>query len=213
MILYINDFVSRREILHVLKKSEGLYKRTPVYSGEEAYYDDDIRVSETAVLEMDRTLRGIRQRARKLQGWRGKSHIIEPLKVQRYGVNGFFNFHWDWDTHVEEGNRVATFMIFLEANCTGGGTNFPDLPMPKDDRWCDVIECGSSDDQNVYKGVTFKPIQGAAVFWENTHVNGSLNTLVRHAGLPVASGQKVGLNIWTWDSAWRPPANGPKSAP
>jgi prolyl 4-hydroxylase len=136
-------------------------------------------------------------------GWRGNHTRLQPLKVQRYGPGGFYTFHYDWDALVEDGNRATTFMIYLVANCTGGGTNFPKLPMPEDARWCSVIECGEGRDG--YEGVTFKPVTGSAVYWENIHPNGTLHLGVRHASLPVKEGVKVGLNIWSWDDAWRKP--------
>lgn len=46
-------------------------------------------------------------------------------------------------------------------------------------------------------GVTFRPVEGNAVFWRNLDEEGrGLETMV-HAGLPVVSGRKVGMNIWT----------------
>ncbi|CAI7600466.1 unnamed protein product [Penicillium viridicatum] len=113
----------------------------------------------------------------------------------------FYNFDYDWDILAKYGNRVTTYMVYLVADCTGGGTNFPRLQRPNDSRWCKVIDC----DDDEYSGVTFKPKVGAAVFWENMHPNGSFHRGVRHASLPVKSGQKVGLNIWGWDKEWRPP--------
>lgn len=86
-------------------------------------------------------------------------------------------------------------MVYLEANCTGGGTNFPRLKMPPGKKWCEFIECG---DGLEHEGVTFKPIKGNAVFWENLRADGSGYPETWHAGLPVLSGTKVGLNIWSW---------------
>jgi len=34
---------------------------------------------------------------------------------------------------VTRGNRVATFMVYIAGNCTGGGTNFPDLKPTSED--------------------------------------------------------------------------------
>lgn len=89
-------------------------------------------------------------------------------------------------------------MVYLEADCTGGGTNFPRLKMPADKKWCEFIECGGDGEGLEYEGVTFKPITGNAVFWENLRADGSGYRETWHAGLPVLSGTKVGLNIWSW---------------
>lgn len=83
----------------------------------------------------------------------------------------------------------------------GGGTNFPmlDAPkaLPKVDEWCQFIDC----DEPWESGVTFRPIAGNAVFWMNMIDDGKGKLVgderVLHAGLPVTSGGKVGMNIWT----------------
>ncbi|KAE8350082.1 hypothetical protein BDV28DRAFT_159929 [Aspergillus coremiiformis] len=200
-IAYIDNFVSHDEIDHLLKLSKGRYKTSMVYPGDKSHIDNSQRVSESAVLPRDETVIRIEERALAFQGWRGNSTYMQPMKTQRYGVNGFYNFHYDWDSLVEKGNRVTTYMVYLVADCTGGGTNFPRLPRPNDTRWCNIIFC----DDDEYDGVTFKPRVGTAVFWENIHSNGSFHRGVRHASLPVKSGQKIGLNIWGWDKDWRPP--------
>jgi prolyl 4-hydroxylase len=75
------------------------------------------------------------------------------------------------------------------------------LEQPKDERWCDAIEC-DEEGRDGYQRVIFKPVKRAAVFWENFHMNGTGHIGVYHAGLPVKDGVKVGLNIWSWDSSW-----------
>jgi prolyl 4-hydroxylase len=90
--------------------------------------------------------------------------------------------------------------VHVEEGLTGGGTNFPILDAPKGDRgekWCEWIDC----DEPWENGVTFKPIEGNAVFWGNMVDDGRGimvgDERVLHAGLPVTSGRKVGMNIWT----------------
>ena len=164
-------------------------------------------MSESAVLEPDGVMERIKQRAMRIWGWKNNSTQVEPLKTQRYGVGGFYTFHYDWAKTSAQGNRVATFMVYLVGNCTGGGTNFPYLKRPpangsSNSRWCSVIDCEDDD----YDGVTFKPVAGSAVYWENLHANGSFHKAVYHAALPVESGEKIGLNVWLWDDDWhRPP--------
>ncbi|KAK3348904.1 putative prolyl 4-hydroxylase alpha subunit [Lasiosphaeria hispida] len=202
LVLYIHNFVSQDEISHLLNASVGKFEPSRVWWGADGEIDPQSRISDTAILDSDDVTEQIKQRALRIQGWKGgKSTYSQPLRAQRYGVGGFYTFHYDWDKAVKRGNRVATLMVYLVGNCSGGGTNFPELQRPDDARWCEVVDCDDGD----YEGVTFKPTVGAAVYWENMHPNGSFHMGVEHAALPVKSGEKVGLNIWLWDPEWTPP--------
>lgn len=116
-------------------------------------------------------------------------------------------------------------MVYLEANCTGGGTHFPRLEKPRGDEWCRFIECDAQKEYNsssvgdtkaaqegaqekiLGEGIIFKPIKGNAVFWENMRSDGSGYLESWHAGLPVKSGVKTGLNVWSWyQHGYMPPA-------
>lgn len=87
-------------------------------------------------------------------------------------------------------------MVYLGDECTGGGTQFPRISRPADERWCEFIEC-----DGVNQGTTFKPRKGSAVFWQNFDADGKGHKDTIHAGLPVQSGTKIGLNIWSWYQA------------
>jgi prolyl 4-hydroxylase len=94
-------------------------------------------------------------------------------------------------------------MVYVAANCTGGGTHFPRLQKPVDRSWCRFIECDAEPSnqggkEDLSQGVIFKPIAGNAVFWENMRSDGTGYSESWHAGLPVTKGSKVGLNIWSW---------------
>lgn len=92
------------------------------------------------------------------------------------------------------GNRISSFFGYVKAdNITGGGTNFPILDAPRDERWCKFIDC----DEEYESGVTFRPIEGNVVYWENLLADGRGDQRTLHAGLPVVSGEKIGMNIWT----------------
>lgn len=87
-------------------------------------------------------------------------------------------------------------MVYVEDQCEGGGTNFPKLECPSDERWREFLDCESGE--NGVDGVTFKAKKGAAVFWTNFDSEGRGYKETIHAGMPVTSGTKVGLNIWSW---------------
>jgi prolyl 4-hydroxylase len=99
-------------------------------------------------------------------------------------------------------------MVYVDADCEGGGTEFPRVKMPETGkgRWCEFLECGDEAGGEGRRGrdkmgIIFKPIRGNAVFWENLKPDGRGYEETYHAGLPVLSGSKVGLNIWSWGSA------------
>ncbi|KAL3299055.1 oxidoreductase, partial [Colletotrichum asianum] len=188
LIIYIHDFLNQDEISHVLAASEGRFEPSKLYNGPEHFVDPKTRISESAILQPDIITRRIKRRATSFRGWRNNSTFIEDLKVQRYGFNGYYSFHYDWDKMTLKGNRVATFMVYLTDSCTGGGTNFPRVDKPVDQRWCGIIDCEETE----YEGATFKPVAGSAVYWENMHANGSFHHGVRHASLPI-SGFGYGL--------------------
>jgi len=99
-------------------------------------------------------------------------------------------------------------MVWLGDECEGGGTRFPRLSLENGGRgdWCRFVECGEGKggeeedkgEDGEGKGVTFKPIKGNAVFWENIRSDGTGYEESWHAGLPVTKGTKIGLNIWSW---------------
>jgi len=90
-------------------------------------------------------------------------------------------------------------MVYVQAEgLVGGGTEFPRLTGRRDGMWCELLECGNGEEEI---GLVFKPIAGNAVFWINLGPDGRGYPETWHAGLPVQSGTKIGLNIWSWGSA------------
>ncbi len=133
-----------------------------------------------------------------------RSHL-EPLQLVKYAPTEHYHFHTDWFTSAAHaspevgGNRVTSFFVYVqvEEGTVGGGTNFPrvDAPTGGDGWWCSqgIVDC----DEEWESGVTFRPAEGNAVFWANLDEDGRGDERVLHAGLPVVSGGKVGMNIWT----------------
>ncbi|KAG4438676.1 hypothetical protein IFR05_005857 [Cadophora sp. M221] len=208
LLIYIEDFLSSDESTHLLKISEDKFEPSTVTSGAETSIQTKIRHSEVALIDRDDIVRCIEHRARSFQGWRPDLHI-ERLRTQRYGVGGHYTHHYDWSGASRDADRVSTFMVYVDANCEGGGTEFPRIRMPgvADSKWCEFLECegdGSEvKNQRQKMGVTFKPKKGNAVFWENLRPDGLGYEETWHAGLPLLSGWKIGLNIWSWGPARR----------
>ena len=75
----------------------------------------------------------------------------------------------------------------------GGGTQFPMLDPPREEKWCEWVNCDAGWDE----GVVFRPVARNAVFWKNMKNKGVGDQRTLHAGLPVQRGRKLGMNIWT----------------
>jgi len=208
LVIYVENFLSHTEADHIIRLAENAYEKSTIFTGETESFDPAIRNSSKALLPRDEVVQCIEQRARQFQGWR-KDVYIERLWAQRYEAGGHYTYHYDWsgDLSQRSGGRLSTFMVYLAAECTGGGTKFPRLEKPEGDKWCNFVECdealgqekGLSDETR--GSIVFKPRKGAAVYWENFRPDGSGYQETWHAGLPVLSGYKIGLNIWSW---WQP---------
>ncbi|KAL2860578.1 hypothetical protein BJX68DRAFT_225648 [Aspergillus pseudodeflectus] len=201
LVVYIEGFLSGQEADHLINVSLPNYTPSPVYSSSQANASDPTkRLSDRALLPRDSVVRCIESRARAFQGWKPYLYI-ERMWAQRYNVSGHYTHHYDWAGTAKGrgGDRLSTFMVYLKAECKGGGTNFPRLRRPRDKRWCEFVDCEQEEGR---EGVTFKPIKGNAVFWENLRADGSGYPETWHAAFPVEQGEKVGLNIWSW---YQPP--------
>ncbi|KAF4630339.1 hypothetical protein G7Y89_g7801 [Cudoniella acicularis] len=121
------------------------------------------RTSQSTTVPQDEVVRCIEDRALHFQGFDTPRTHLEPLQLVQYFKGQNYHFHTDWFSAASQttsevgGNRLTSFFVYVEAgNVTGGGTNFPILDAPKDDRWCEFVDCDESFDN----GVTFKPLPG-----------------------------------------------------
>ena len=114
-----------------------------------------------------------------------------PLLPSRRAVKGELNGDERLDGHGQEGELKRGEQGGSELGKEGG-----------EDPWCRFVECegGRVKTGEEGLGVTFKAIEGNAVFWTNFRADGSGEGYREtwHAGLPVTKGEKVGLNIWSW---------------
>lgn len=181
--------------------SEKTFTRSGVTRGNSKSHLS-VRTSQSTTAPRDAVVRCIESRALAFQGYDTPETHLEPLQLVKYGPSERYHFHTDWFTsssHTQGlgGNRVSSFFAYVHvANDTmGGGTNFPRLDAPANDKWCQegIVDC----DEEWENGVTFRPVEGNAIYWENLLPDGRGDERTLHAGLPVLSGGKVGMNIWT----------------
>ncbi|KAK3314455.1 2OG-Fe(II) oxygenase superfamily protein [Apodospora peruviana] len=198
LVIYIRDFLTERERAHLKSISKNTFRTSAVGSGSKAAR----RTSQSTYLpSTDPIVSCIEQRATLFQGYDVHPSQLEPLQLVHYSPGEHYHLHTDWFSDeaykmaVNGGNRLSSFFAYvsLSNDTTGGGTNFPLVNAPRDPRWCDVIDC----DEQWERGVTFRPMEGNAVYWENLEGDGTGNHRTVHAGLPVTTGDKIGMNIWT----------------
>ncbi|KAK3348890.1 2OG-Fe(II) oxygenase superfamily protein [Lasiosphaeria hispida] len=201
LVIYITNFLTPSERLHLQKITASTFTRSAVTShrGSTAH---QVRTSHSTTVPRDPVVRCIETRALVFQGYDTPRSHLEPLQLVKYGPTERYHFHTDWFTSAAEtaagGNRVSSFFAYVHVanDTTGGGTNFPRLDAVTDERWCEqgIVEC----DEPWENGVTFRPVEGNAVFWENlVSGTGRGDERTLHAGLPVTGGGKIGMNIWT----------------
>lgn len=184
-------------INHLISISESKFKPSPLWSDDgKVSFNPNYRSSLTASLDRQSLIQCLETRAKSFPFYTTPNALIKPLVVQRYGPSNQYRDHYDWfsSSPTLDGNIDSTFFVYIQANCTGGGTNFPRLKALEDEKWCDWVDC----DQELGAGVTFRPLTGNAIFWRNLDEKGEGLKSTLHAGLPVTEGMKTGLNIWTW---------------
>lgn len=114
----------------------------------------------------------------------------EPFQILRYDVGGHFEAHHDaftenseylsWEGH-RGGQRLFSFMVYLNEPIEGGVTEYPEL------------------------GVTVAPEMGKAVFWPNVNQDGARNANSMHASRPVLAGEKWVLVCWIREGVFGEP--------
>lgn len=106
---------------------------------------------------------------------------LEWTQVLHYAVGQTFDWHVDWldptapgyaADLAARGQRIATFLVFLNDDFEGGETGF---------------EAG---------GLRHRGRKGDALLWANTLPDGSIDRRTRHAGLPPTKGEKWVLSQW-----------------
>ncbi|CAF1034857.1 unnamed protein product, partial [Rotaria sordida] len=102
----------------------------------------------------------------------------EPLQIGNYGIGGHYDVHVDFSSNPDDelwendGNRIATWLTYLNDVEQGGATVFPEI------------------------GARVAPEKGSAIFWYNLYTSGAGDYRTRHAGCPVLIGNKWVANKW-----------------
>ena len=142
--------------------------------------------TEFQVLDMDVVLEVVR--ARIAAATKLPVPLFEWTQVLRYEVGQEFKPHHDfldpgnlaYSDQARFGQRIATFLIYLNEEFEGGETDFPKVEIR-------------------YRGRV-----GDAIFFANVDGAGKPDPLTLHAGLPPTSGEKWILSQWIRDRAGSP---------
>lgn len=102
---------------------------------------------------------------------------FEPPTIAKYLPNEEYSPHYDWivrDKILSEGNRIKTFIIYLNNDFEGGQLYFPKIKK------------------------TITPQKGKAVFWSNAEFNKSdtLNKKLLHHSLKITKNNKYIFVVW-----------------
>ena len=104
----------------------------------------------------------------------------EEWQVANYGIGGQYDPHFDFARKSDPGrafdesigNRIATWLFYLEVPETGGATVFSRV------------------------GARIQPVRRSAAFWYNLQASGDDDYSTRHAACPVLFGTKWVGNKW-----------------
>ncbi|CAF3806956.1 unnamed protein product [Adineta steineri] len=159
------------------------------------------RTSSTAIIQRHQTpiVQCIERRFAQFQGGVDVD-CIEPLQVVKYANDQQVAPHYDWTPLLKDkvgGQRVTSYFIYLQANCSMGETEFLAIRFNSSlhERFCDILFC---DEKSTERGIRFRPIPGNAIFFYNMDEYGRVDYLTTHAGHPPGeNGTKIGLNVWT----------------
>lgn len=194
MMLYLHDFLSPSEIEHLLTLGAPLFQRSLIKDGTVS----PARTSESCFLPgNDSTVSLIKERAHHLLG--GLAYDgLEAIQLVRYYPGQKVNLHFDWaknpklDRQGRKYNRLASFFVYLQDECTGGETWFPNVTVSETGRLGrERITLGSEG-----MGTSIVARKGSGLFWVNLAEDGRGDRRTLHAGLPVVEGVKVGMNVW-----------------
>lgn len=216
LLIYIHSFLRPAEIESLLDTADPLFQPSTITKHGRKLGSSE-RTSSTAGLPLsDPAVQCVLGRASEFMGTVMLHGVDEmgPPQLVRYTAGQKFNIHHDWydtpqwayDGSNRKFNRVASFFVILQDNCTDGETYFPhvgpsaqdqdiavDRPAYEPRKWTQSDQIWRYHDNG---GLAFRPIKGNGLFWLNLHSDGTGHEKTLHAGLPVGDGVKTAMNIW-----------------
>lgn len=186
----IREFATAPECRWVIERARERLKPAMIFDHSGRHVVDPGRSNtgmDFRVLEMDLVLEVLR--ARISAAVRVPLPVFELTQVFHYAPGEEFRLHHDYldpsnpdhRKHLaDHGQRIATFLVYLNDDFEGGETEFPKVD------------------------VRFRGNAGDAIFWANVDMDGAPDPLSFHSGLPPSSGEKWLLSQWIRDRAASP---------
>eukprot|EP00045_Choanoeca_perplexa_P002770 m.26664 g.26664 ORF g.26664 m.26664 type:complete len:500 (-) comp11697_c0_seq1:53-1552(-) len=169
------QFANPTECEHLRLEGQKKLARAVAWT-DGAFRPVEFRISTAAWLEPDHDVVLAKIQTRINAATQLNLTSAEQLQISNYGIGGFYETHYDHHSNNErtlpEGDRLATFMIYLNHVRKGGFTAFPRL------------------------GAAVQPGFGDAVFWYNLNADGQGDSRTLHGGCPVLQGSKWVANKW-----------------
>jgi hypothetical protein len=183
-IRVIEGFASAAECDWAMARAKGRLKRAMVLdqeSGNELAHPDRTNRSVTLnLVELDVVLQVLRARIGAATNL--PVPVFEPAQIMHYSVGEEFRPHFDFDSEQgyggqlqRYGQRIATFLLYLNGDFEGGETEFPKV------------------------GIRYRGQQGDAIFFANVDRSNAPDPLTLHAGRPPVRGEKWILSQWIRD--------------
>lgn len=181
-IAVLDNVISDAECGALIERSTGKLNRSSVVDNKNGgSVVSQVRTSEGTHFKRGdgAVITGIEQRLCKLINQ--NSDNFEPMQILHYKPGGEYKPHDDYFSPSESGNnlqfskggnRVATFILYLNDVAKGGETSFPSINF-------DV-----------------RPKRGRAVYFEYMNEANQLDPRCRHAGKPVIEGEKWIATKW-----------------
>lgn len=165
-----NDQINAMKSLAIPKLKRAYVINTKTLKAETA----DYRVSKSAWL-IDNEHESFPLLTKQLEAITNLSmDTAELWQIANYGIGGQYDPHYDFgkSEDMSNGNRIATWLYYLEVAEQGGATVFTKLK------------------------TKVQPRRGSAVFWLNLLPSGDGDYRTRHAACPVLLGTKWVSNKW-----------------
>jgi prolyl 4-hydroxylase len=181
-VLVIDQFASPAECRWLIERARERLSAASVISPSTGGLTYNLartnRGTEFQIPDMDLVIEIVRARISAATGL--PLPLFEPTQVLHYTPGQEFRPHFDflnpanpaYREELRRGQRIVTFLLYLNEGFGGGETDFPDAAL------------------------RFKGKAGDAVFWSNVDARGEPDPLTRHAGLPPTSGEKWILSQW-----------------